>query len=280
MSEMERNGVVDVHYERPLYSIDVTWAGLRGASLPPLRVKDFWLIPRVSVYVDLPRAQRGVHTSRLYRAITLLASRLPEEGFSVFSEIARRVLDENEYAERARISLTARVISEESDEFKGFRDISVDYTASRSRVEYLASSASTEAFVACPCALRVSEQVYSKPYTHTSKLRVRVTVKSSSRLVDPLELLGVLSSVLNELANYLRREEEARVLKASFENPMFAEDVARLVAVQVARKYSSWLNPRDLIIVTTKSCEVFHEYNLYAVLRSTLSEVLSSLRGQ
>jgi len=273
---MSENSIFDVHYERPLHGIDIAWAGIKGARLPPIRLSGLWLIPEISIYVDLPRTHRGVHTSRLYKAV-LLVKRLPEEGFDVLKTIAQSVLSDNEYAERARVLFNARVISEESSEFKGYRRIRVGIVLNKNGAGRYESSASTMAIVACPCALRVAEQIYSKPYTHTSKLRVTVSIKSTRQLLGPLALLGALSSVLSELNNYLRREEEARILRSSIEKPLFAEDVARLVAVHIVRSYNDQLDPRDIVVTTVKSCEPLHEYDLYVVLKTTIEEVLGVL---
>jgi GTP cyclohydrolase FolE2 len=272
---MSENSIFDVHYEKPLHSIDISWAGIKKARVPPIKLGDIWLVPEVSIYVDLPGAYRGVHVSRLYKAI-LLVKRLPEEGLSVIETIATRVLSDNEYAERARVTLSARVISEESSEFRGYRYIRVGVILDKSGVREYESSASTVAITSCPCALKVAEQLYSKPYTHTSKLRVTVTIKSKRSLIDSLRLLTAMSRVLSELNNYLKREQEAMLLRNSIENPLFAEDVVRLLTVCAVRECSDQLDPRDVIIATAKSIEPLHEYGLYVVLKATIGSVLDT----
>jgi len=193
-----------------------------------------------------------------------------------YKTLAMRVLSENEYAERARVVFTARVISEENAEFKGYRRVLVSATLNRSGVRELVSSASTVAVVVYSCALRVSEQIYSKPYTHTLELRITVTVKSSKHLLNPLQLLNLLGSALSEVTNYLEREDEARFLKISFENSMFAEDMARLVATRVVLVYSNQLDLEDTVITTMRSFETLHEYDLYVVLKTRSGELVKS----
>lgn len=256
-------GVPDVHSQKPLYELRINKAGLKKVRLPPVVHGSYWLIPVVSAYVDVPSHRRGIHVSRLYKAIYTVFNELGRLDHEFLATLASRLLETHEESLVAEASFSALAITKVGDsEYKGSRRIYAKQAVWRSGKAVKYSAASLLVSSACPCALEVSEYLYGKPYTHNSKMRVTAVLKSSTSVPDPLELLDYLASTLREPINYLNRLGEARFAMEVTSSPMFAEDVARLVVKSIVEKYKGSLGVDGVVAVRVKSVEPFHEYDL------------------
>ncbi|MEM4482062.1 MAG: GTP cyclohydrolase, FolE2/MptA family [Desulfurococcaceae archaeon] len=270
--------IPDVHNSKPLYPLKIRRAGISNVPVPPFEDQGCWIIPRLSVFVDLPQTARGVHMSRIYKALYNELKKATALDFNLLEKIGKTVLMINEYANLVDLILKAGVVIEEQDrEYTGLDWISARLAMSREGVMLRESTASLLTVVACPCALEVSRAVYSEPYTHNSKIRVTTTIKSSRGSVPALAMIRELSSVLNKPRNYMSRLDEARFIKGMVESPLFAEDVARLVAQAIVNKYSNQLEAEDEVAVRINSVEPLHEYNIYVLLKLKVKEVLNAL---
>ena len=268
----------DIHDEKPRYELNIRKVGLRGIPLFPLRDKDYWLVPRVDVYVDLPRNKKGIHTSRLYRIVYSKMTELSILNHSILEQVAFEIFNNIEYVNLVDIVLKGRLITEDPGvEIKGNKHVSLRLISSRIKPLKYYSKVSLLVSSTCPCALEVSKYMYSAPYTHNSIIRLTSILESSNPTLSPLVLIRELSSILSEPRNYMNRIKEAEFIKKLVENPYFLEDIVRLVAYYIALNHKKELKDEDRIIVKGYSIEPLHEYNLLAYLDQKVKDISLSL---
>lgn len=270
--------IPDVHNNIPKYQLRINRVGISNIRLPPINSDGFWLVPILSIYVDLPETMRGFHASRVYKAAYNELRGATSIGFELLEAIGEAILRANEYANVVDITLKAKIIAEERGrEYYGSDRVSARLVMSRRGVLLRESTASMLTVTACPCALEVSKVVHNRPYTHNSQLRVTSTIKSrsSNKIIHPLEIIHEMSNILIRPRNYMKRVDEAHFIKSIVESPLFAEDVVRLVAHTIFKNCYNLLGPTDEVIVKAKSIEPIHEYGISVMLKLKAGERLN-----
>ncbi|MEM1878816.1 MAG: GTP cyclohydrolase, FolE2/MptA family [Desulfurococcaceae archaeon] len=262
----------DVHNEKPRYPLRVCRAGIKGVKLLPVKVGNYWITPLLSVLVDLPENLRGVHVSRLYRTVYEVFTAMGKLDYEFLDALATKLLEVHKASSTVDVEVSANVIGKGNLEFSAHRGISMRLVKSRGGEKTMFSSVSFVVIAACPCALTVSEHMYSKPYTHNSRMKVVVTLRSKEYVPSPIELLELYNNVFPTPRNYLNRVEEAEYVKNLVETPRFAEDVAREAAYTVLERYSKLLGRHGAVFVTVKSEEPHHEFKLAVNLKMSTSD--------
>ncbi|MEM1705829.1 MAG: GTP cyclohydrolase, FolE2/MptA family [Thermosphaera sp.] len=252
----------DVHIEKPQYPIPIDSVGISDIKLPPLRIGNGFLIPVFNVYVDLPKELRGAHLSRLYRVIWENYNLIQEKGFDGILDLAVKIFESNDYAEKAIIEIHGEYFFESN---KGLNHAilgcSVIYKKTQGVIRWV-SYAEVEDVLACPCALKVSNFLFNTQATHMQKARVSLRVESSMQLISPLTLLDLLINTVNMPINLLSRKEEAIFVNKIFSEPRFTEDAARKVLTMFFKKHGKILNPNDTVFVEVVSFETIHQYRV------------------
>ena len=110
----------------------------------------------------------------------------------------------------------------------------------------------------CPCSKEIS-----RAGAHNQRAEVRLTVRPRGFiwLEDLITLVEGCGSC--ELYALLKRPDEKFVTEQAYANPMFVEDVARMVAQQaLARQDIQWFS------VSVESFESIHKHSAYAYVNS------------
>jgi GTP cyclohydrolase-4 len=277
--DVVRDGIPDVHSEKPLFELDVDNVGLRELRGPVMKIREYMVIPVFKVSVNLPASSRGAHLSRLYRAYTGVVKPGAELTMDLLRQLAIKLLEVNEYAVRAVVSVKGRLyhVVDRGDvpeySSNGFIYAGVRYEREGVVSEY--SGGGVYGLTTCPCAGAVSRYIYGEPYTHMQKVRINAYIKSSKTLIEPIEVFEKLKTVVYTPRNYLKRIEEAEFVKMIYEKPLFTEDIARLAAVKLAELVANrGISGSDgILYVSVRSYETIHEYIVESIVRTRLTNI-------
>ncbi|MCS7142493.1 MAG: GTP cyclohydrolase MptA [Aigarchaeota archaeon] len=292
----------DLQSQRPGVALGLDRVGITGVRAPMgsiIRIRDGLILqdPLISVFVNLPRDQRGIHTSRSYEALYEVIeeargskSRLEE----VAERVARLLLLKHDYATKSHVRIIGNVLREvkaPKTSKSSFERIRAMVGASGRNEDgniNVSLSLGTEVWgvTACPCAQKVistllnNHQNGSYTVTHMQRTLFRASLSPiESNSVDLLEFADVVKSGMSApLFQLLKRIDEAYVVLRAVENPLFVEDTVRIIAHNVATRFTE-LPDSTTLQVRVRSIESLHEYNFEAELRSTLGEVRALKRG-
>ncbi|GAB4343989.1 MAG: GTP cyclohydrolase FolE2 [Desulfobulbaceae bacterium] len=133
------------------------------------------------------------------------------------------------------------------------------FTGSINEEEDLLLSVSVPVTTLCPCSKEISSAG-----AHNQRAEVRFTVRPLS-FIWLEELISLVESCGScELYALLKRPDEKFVTEEAYANPMFVEDVVRMVAQKaLARKDIGWFT------VEVESFESIHKHSAYAMVDSS-----------
>jgi len=272
------SGVPDVHSEKPAFPVEVKSIGLRNIPSPPLVSGNYVIQPVFRISVNLPGDVRGAHLSRIYGVYASIIAQHREFKMDLLRSIALRLLEVNEYSSMASVSMKGRLyykVEGRIPEYSGngFVMAGVEYSREKGALrEYIGGS--IYGLTTCPCAKAVSLHLYGEPYTHMQKVKVQAIIESIRIDVEPLELFGKLRELIVTPRNYLKRLDEAEVVRKVHENPLFTEDLARAVSVELAKAFAGSVGLEGEVLVRVKSYETIHEYMVESTVRSKINELL------
>jgi GTP cyclohydrolase I len=110
----------------------------------------------------------------------------------------------------------------------------------------------------CPCSKEISEEG-----AHNQRAEVVLTVRPN-RFIWLEELIGLVEQCGScELYALLKRPDEKHVTETAYKNPMFVEDVVRMIAQKAAEHEGiGWFS------VSVESFESIHKHSAYALVDS------------
>lgn len=261
--------------------IPISMVGFKNIKMPAGRIHldglEIIIVPRFDVYLDLSSNKRAIHTSRLYHAVIEVIKENSDKIVKL-EEIGRRIgeklLEENPQSSKAYVNIeTAAYYRAEPpitkySSFEPFK-IYVKINAVKNSQEVRVSqSIGIEAtgLTACPCAREVVKTLYhGLETTHMQRTRARVFIHSSGSFeIDVMELLNIVrSSFSSPSYSYLKRIDEAKIVKDSLESTRFVEDTSREIVKKIVEKWSS-LPDDSRIYVYVESIESIHPQNIAA----------------
>jgi len=257
----------DIHEDPPEIRIPVNAAGIKGLYIEAsIKIgEECRSYPiKLSVHVDLPEDRKGVHLSRLANSVIAEAERgclALEDLLTRISNRAVLVHPPSSYAEtEAEIAIP-----------RNGQMIPVSFRIKRYRsgTEKWEISVEVEGNTSCPCAKEVF-RFYEKTEweltpTHMQRATARIVLEgdSSFSFKDAIELVEIAeSSFSGRLEISLSRDEEKEAIKKAINNPLFAEDLARVISWRVSRSAPGIKSNR--IKVNVESYESIHPYNVFA----------------
>lgn len=256
--------------------------------------------PVLTVYVDLPKSQRGIHASRSYESVFKVVSTMmsPDHRLEdVCTRIAEELLNRHEYSTEASCVLSGevfRISRAPSSMVEAYEPLTVWAYAHAKRdggqiKTRRGIGVSVNGITACPCAQKTvktlaewarNSVINDGELVGTHMQRTVVSVRLllvDGETVDLLELADLVKGCMSAPSyEVLKRIDEGRLVIKALSNPLFVEDVARLVAVQVSQRYQK-LDGDTKVQVRVKSIESIHSYDFEARLSATLGEIRESL---
>ncbi|GBC71395.1 GTP cyclohydrolase FolE2 [Candidatus Calditenuaceae archaeon HR02] len=259
--------------------------------------------PLLTVYVDLPKSQRGIHASRSYESVFKVVNQSTFSGLrleDICAQVAEELLSKHEYATNSSCELSGeifRVSKAPTSMVESYEAIPVWAYAAAERLDGRVRTrrgigVSVSGVTACPCAQQTVKTlaeweknsiIGDDKIVGTHMQRTVTSVRLflvDGETVDLLDLADLVKECMSAPSyEALKRIDEGRVVLKALSNPLFVEDVARLVAAQVSKRYRS-LDNRTRLTIRVRSIESIHSYDLEARLSATLGEIREGLRNQ
>jgi GTP cyclohydrolase-4 len=119
--------------------------------------------------------------------------------------------------------------------------------------------------------------------SHNQRAKVTVHVGThnpTSSVVDLTALIDVIEgSMSGRIHSVLKRPDEAALVRTAHLNPLFAEDVVRLVAAKLGQPAFGDIPDESPVNITIESFESIHFHNVYAEIQSTFRELRQGARS-
>ncbi|MBS7246712.1 MAG: GTP cyclohydrolase MptA [Candidatus Jordarchaeales archaeon] len=308
----------DVQNEKSRIPVSLDEVGITGLIKRVRIVKgrsEISLIPKISVFINLPREQRGVHLSRSSETIESIVEDITYSPVGSIEELCRkmltRLLEKHDYADKARVLLEGPVVldvraSESEVKRQKAYMLHVEGKAVRKsgKIETrIFLGVDVEGMTACPCAqelvkdyaesvirkrteeLSLSEDAIRKILSlvplasHSQRCIGSLTVEVRNSSIDVSELVKIVEdSMSGVIHDVLKRPDEASLVRLAHLNPLFVEDVARLIILNALTRLNQ-LSDEDIIEVRVESIESVHPHNAVAYRRARVGELKKELQA-
>jgi GTP cyclohydrolase FolE2 len=246
---------------------------------------------RIAVATRLPAERRGIHMSRLGALVACAAG----GTYPDFSGLARRLAQDvraSQYGGRTRVTVAGRLQYLEDVAATAAPPLkpSLEHLDLQATVEIDEGSIVTQAFgltthclVACPCVQKTLHHAVGParraaegaPYlTHSQRCVLTLEASGVSATPGVPALLAVLDERLVRTLNTLPRPMELALVFQAHRRPQFIEDAVRAAAVSLSVALAG-VTRFDEIVVTGRSLESIHEFDLSAACRLTEVEAAS-----
>jgi GTP cyclohydrolase IV len=272
----------------------------------------YWISPKISALIRLPKHQRGIHMSRSAEMIEECINLTLFKPVHSLEEFAKRILNKlmemHEYTDHAEVSLAGDLILQivEKDERSGQKPFEIKVNAEANRLENDSLSykgnvgISAWGMTCCPCAqemnreyiesivesrkdINISKEQLSKLFqilpvaSHNQRALGSIQIGFTNldkEVMNVLDLIEVIeSSMSGRIQAVLKRPQEAELVRKAHLNPVFAEDSIRRMAMQLAKKQFSDIPDGATVKISILSYESIHIHNVFAEITSTFKEI-------
>jgi GTP cyclohydrolase I len=255
----------DVAAETDSRGVALHAVGIRGLRLPVQLYTPAQTVQQViavaDLSVDIDAEQRGTHMSRLVETLYEWASepRAPAEVKALLQTTRDRL---NSRSARLRMQFPYFLqVPAPVTGTPGLLDVEVEWDCRLNNGAPCAVSAFVfPAMTLCPCSKAISD--YG---AHNQRALARIWVQPRDNLPRlPDEYLPLVQKSASSLVYpVLKRPDEKFVTEYSYENPRFVEDVARELALHLAKREELiWYR------VECESIESIHNHNAFAMYES------------
>lgn len=249
----------DLRGQTPESSVPIDKVGVKGLRYPIVLLdkahREQHTIATISMFVDLPRGQRGTYMGRFVEVLNRHHREIDVHKIGTILKEMREVLG----ASSAHLEMEFPYFVEKQAPISGAR-AQMDYrcwiNASLKDKFRLRLGVAVPVTTLCPCS---KEMVGKGGHNQRAEIRAVVEFKGFLWLEDLIDLLEECGS--SEVYALLEREDEKHLTNQAYENPVFVEDVVRRVAQR--------LNEHPLITgyeVEVESFESIHHHEAYACI--------------
>jgi len=249
----------DVQKEAAEHKIDLDKVGVKGVRYPivVLDKENGYqnTVATISMYVDLPRHFRGTHMSRFIEILNRHSHRMTLDNIAPILTEMKEKLD----ARSAHLEMAFPYFIEKAAPVSGQKSIMVydcEFIASQGDEDELIVVISVPVMSLCPCSKEISDR---GAHNQRGIVTVKVKAKELVWIEDIVRLVeGAASSDVYAL---LKREDEKYITERAYDNPRFAEDMVRQIAVELEKMPQiTWFS------VETENYESIHNHNAYAAV--------------
>jgi GTP cyclohydrolase-4 len=278
----------------------------------------YWVTPKITALIRLPKHQRGIHMSRSAEMIEEAINLTLFRPVHSLEEFARRILDSlldtHEYTDHSEVSLSGDLIPQiiENDERQGQKPYEITVFAEAIRnadgTRAYAGNVGLAAYgmTCCPCAqemnieyvqeivqsrsdLNISEDQLKKLLqiipvaSHNQRAMGRIQIGFNNldkEVVNVIDLIDVIEESMSaRIRAVLKRPDEAELVRKAHLNPVFAEDTIRKMATSLATDRFKHVPDEMTIKISIISYESIHIHNVYAELDTTMKEIRDNFKS-
>jgi GTP cyclohydrolase I len=253
----------DIQKEAAEHEVDLDKVGVKGVKYPIVvldKEKKYQdTVARINMYVDLPRHFRGTHMSRFIEILDRHRGRMTLHNIDPILTEMKEKLD----ARSAHLEIAFPYFIEKTAPISGQKSIMAydcKFIASQGDGEddhdELIVEVNVPVMSLCPCSKEISSR---GAHNQRSIVTVRIKTKGFIWIEDIVKLVeGAASSDVYAL---LKREDEKYITEKAYDNPRFAEDMVRQIAVELENTPQiTWFS------VETENYESIHNHNAYAAV--------------
>ncbi|MEM1526794.1 MAG: GTP cyclohydrolase I FolE2 [Ignisphaera sp.] len=282
--------VPDIQSSKPVYSIPIKRVGIEGVYR---RVclgdtgNKICLDTHIDMFVDLPKDQRGIHVSRCLEVLRDTFDVIELKDLANFEEaierLSKELLNKHDYVMSAEVRIkTVFLYNYYNEELDIHENVPIRFSMiakvdRREETMLRKLCIKVLGMSVCPCAQQVcsymlrSKSIYSPSHTQRAELKICV---SSRNFIDVKDIIEAsLRSFSIPVFSYLKRDKECKVILKGFENPKFAEDIAREALYLIYSKLRNVVEPDATISIRIKSLESIHPFNMVVRSRFKFNEI-------
>lgn len=258
----------DVQKETAEHEIDLDKVGVKDVKYPIVVLdKENEIqhtVATISMYVDLPRHFRGTHMSRFIEILDRHRGRMTLDNIDPILTEMREKLD----ARSAHLEIAFPYFIEKTAPVSGQKSIMVydcKLVASQGSGtdDELIVEVNVPVMSLCPCSREISDR---GAHNQRSIVTVRVETESFVWIEDIIEI--VEASASSDVYTLLKREDEKYITEKSYDNPKFAEDLVRQIAVELENMSEiTWFS------VETENYESIHNHSAYAAVSRRINRL-------
>jgi GTP cyclohydrolase IB len=247
----------DVQKESAKHEVDIDKVGVKGVKYPIVvldkKNKNQNTVANINMYVDLPRSFRGTHMSRFIEILDRHKGRMTFHNISPILSEMKEKLD----AKSAHLEIAFPYFIEKSAPISGQKSFMVyecKFVASQSDGDEFILEVNIPVMSLCPCSKEISDR---GAHNQRSIVTVKIKINGIVWIEDIVDLVEDAAS--SDLYALLKREDEKYVTEKAYDNPRFAEDMVRHIAVELEKiQQVTWF------MVETENFESIHNHNAYA----------------
>lgn len=255
--------MIDVQKESATHEVDIDKVGVKGVKYPIVVLdranKTQNTVATINMYVDLPKSFRGTHMSRFIEILDRHRGRMTFHNISPILSEMKEKLD----ATSAHLEIAFPYFIEKSAPVSGQKSLMVydcKFIASQSEYDEFIVEVNVPVMSLCPCSKEISDR---GAHNQRSIVTVKLKINGFVWIEDIIKLVENTSS--SDVYALLKREDEKFITEKAFDNPRFAEDMVRHIAVELEK-----INQIDWFMVETENFESIHNHNAYASISRTL----------
>ncbi len=311
---MEPTPLPDIQGLRPDVQMRLTRVGITGVKkLVELSragaKRPIVLVSTFDLYVDLPAALKGANLSRNMEVMNEVleeAVRDPryESPCDLCREVAGRLLERHEYADRAEVRMKAEYMVRRKTPVtgipcQGMVDVFARAVQDRRGQGSKMLGAEVVGMTACPCAqemvrehaadalrahgipgptaAKVVDLLPAATHNQRGRGSISVEVSNGTRvLLD--KLIGIIAKSMSmEIFELLKRPDEANVVEEAHRHPMFVEDCVREMARRLVEEMGD-LPDSALVTIKQANEESIHQHDAFAERVATFGELRQEIR--
>lgn len=249
----------DVQKEAAEHEVDLDKVGVKGVRYPIVVLdknnKYQNTVAIINMYVNLPRHFRGTHMSRFIEILDQHSRRMTLHNIGPILAEMKDKLD----AKSAHLEVAFPYFIEKTAPVSGQKSTMVydcKFIASESDHDELVLEVNVPVMSLCPCSKEISDRG-----AHSQRSIVTVKLKSEELvwIEDIVKLVEEAAS--SDLYALLKREDEKYITEKAYDNPRFAEDMVRQIAVELGNiPQITWFS------VETENYESIHNHSAYAAV--------------
>lgn len=292
---------MDVQNTKPSVLVGINKVGCIGIKKQITR-KGRVVYPSINAFVDLSKAQKGIHMSRIIESIDEVIENLMKREVSncedLCVDIAKELIKRQNCASSSEVELFSDFPTERikfgKKTTKIYKMIAKASVLNINGITKVRKSIGCSAIGlnACPCAQEsikedsarklseyFGEEEIKKIFsliplvTHNQRMKGTLIVETDEESHVELEDIvdAIENSVSSEIFEMLKRPEEAEVVKRAHENALFVEDSVRLMLKNFYNKYK-YLDDA-IITARAESFESIHPHNAFSECKVSIKDL-------